>query len=123
MSYSYLSTDTEQLYMTAVYIFQQSPSSAYHAYVSPFTLYPSLNDFSNASSSSPFLYNFTPSSSLSSSKPTNLQQLDLQPLRQLTSIDPQQYLCSYEFNDGVCRDERCKDIHQRDLEPTGELTL
>lgn len=114
--------NAEHICMTVVH-FSLQFSSAYHAYVSPFTLYPSLNHFSDPSSSSPFLYNFAHSSSTLSSEPTHIQQLDLRPLCQLAGINPQQHLCSYEFDDGVCRDERCRDIHRRDLDPDGELSF
>lgn len=71
-------------------------------------------------SSSPSFTFFTAFSSTASLL-QQVQQLDLGPLRQsLVSTDSQRFICSYEFEDGTCRDASCKDLHTRDLDPDGE---
>lgn len=108
-----------------VQLSQRSSVSSFRPYVSPFSLYPSLVSVSPQSSHAPVVFH---QSLLSSSHNKlsfleQIQRLDLGPLRQSlvasTITDSQRHLCAYEFADGICRDSSCRDVHFRDVDPSG----
>ncbi|TEB39774.1 hypothetical protein FA13DRAFT_1723984, partial [Coprinellus micaceus] len=103
------------------------------AYDSLFASYPALRLSLQPSlagvlvPSAPAAGSVDPLMSDNSSSVSDLQLLDLKPLRErafLKSVDPNSSLCRYEFpGAGVCRDPSCQDVHPNKLKegvaPTG----
>jgi len=100
--------------------------STFRPYISFFSLYPSLHPVPAPSLS---LHSTLPSTAMSSPQSTfaQIQQVDFAPLRQSLAssfADPQRRLCQYEIpGGGTCRDDACRDIHTRDLDPDGEFFI
>jgi hypothetical protein len=106
------------------------PSPKYTDYLSPFDLYPLLRSQSLISgfSLSPFMHTSSVTSDFHSSPalvasswpsidPSSIP--DLKPLRLAVlskRLDPSKRLCQYEGGGGVCRDDKCEDLHLTKLE-------